>query len=74
MFNHIVTLNNVIAIIVLLEERNLRKNAEEKTDGATFFNLTYSYRSLARFIILTVFSFFLFFFKESIMSDDTEID
>lgn len=33
MFNHIVTLSNVIAIIVLIEEK-IFENAEEKTDGA----------------------------------------
>lgn len=37
MFNRIVTLSNVIAIIALIEEE-IFENAEEKTDGAIFYS------------------------------------
>lgn len=62
MFNHIVTLNNMIAITILFEEK-IFENAEEKTDGATFFTLPYSHTH-------TFIHHVHCFLKELLMSDD----
>lgn len=63
MFNHIVTLNNVIAIIALIEEK-IFENAEEKTNGAIF---VHTHTQLAHF-------FAVILFEEMLMTDDQGIE